>query len=61
MTKPDEKDESEGGPPCSDCRTPMVGRGEVAGQLGIGMINFTSTLYQCPQCKTVMLGEPDGE
>jgi hypothetical protein len=56
---PDEPAKEEQGQRCPDCHTPMVDRGQVAGQLGIGMINFTSTLYQCPQCKTVTLVNSD--
>ena len=48
-------------PACPDCRTLMVARGDVAGGLGIGILNFTSTLYQCPKCKTVTVGAPDEE
>ena len=50
---------NDSGPKCPDCRTPMVERGEVAGSLGVGIVNFTSTLYQCPKCKTVTVGDPD--
>jgi hypothetical protein len=56
--KPDKRNQDEQeGPLCPDCRALMVGRGEVAGSLGVGLINFTSTLYQCPKCKTVTIGE----
>jgi hypothetical protein len=56
---PDEPEKVEQDQRCPDCGTPMVDRGQVAGQLGVGMINFTSTLYQCPHCKTVTLVESD--
>jgi hypothetical protein len=56
--EPAKKEKDEQGQRCPDCRTPMVERGSVAGRLGIGMTNFTSTLYQCPRCKTVTLAEP---